>query len=354
MHPFGRVDTGSDCNFPIDHACIGNQDLFMARKVRLEFEGAIYHIINRGNYRRWVFKSEGAGKSFEKCLFEACEKSGWVLHAYVLMGNHYHLAIETPEANLVSGMTWLQSTFAVRFNRMRKEHGHLFQGRYKALLVQDGGWLGNLCHYIHLNPVRAGLTDVNGLGDYRYSSYWYLWRERLRPAFVDVTCCLDGAGGLKDSAAGKKKYKEYLEWMAQEDWARKEAKFGEMSRGWALGTKEYKRELVKEHKERLARLDLGEEDLGELRELHWEEILGRCLKEMGKGSKDVESERKSAPWKVAIAALLKRRTQAPNPWIAEKLQMGNPKGISHYVGRLHSGKISGQGLYDLLDKKIEV
>ena len=179
---------------------------------------------------------------------------------------------------------------------------------------------------MHLNPVRAGVSDVKGLVDYRYSSYWYLRRERLRPAFIDVRCSLNGAGGLKDGAAGRKKYKEYLEWLVDEDRARKEAKFGEMSRGWALGTKEYKKDLIKECRDRLARLDLGEEDLVELRELHWEEIPGGCLREMGKGGEDVESERKSAPWKVAIAALLKRKTQASNPWIAEKLQMGNPKG----------------------------
>jgi REP element-mobilizing transposase RayT len=127
-------------------------------------------VINRGNYRSWIFESEGARSAFEGCLFEACEKSNWILHAFVVMGNHYHLAIETPQANLVAGMTWFQGTFAARFNRLRGENGHLFQGRYKALIVQDGEWLGNLCHYIHLNPVRAGLVDVKGLRDYRFSS----------------------------------------------------------------------------------------------------------------------------------------------------------------------------------------
>jgi putative transposase len=95
----------------------------MARKVRLEYEGAVYHVINRGNYRSWIFESEGARSAFEGCLFEACEKSNWILHAFVVMGNHYHLAIETPQANLVAGMTWLQGTFAARFNRLRGENG---------------------------------------------------------------------------------------------------------------------------------------------------------------------------------------------------------------------------------------
>lgn len=129
----------------------------MARKLRLEFSGAIYHVINRGNYRDFVFHSLGTRQAFERCLFQACVCSDWQLHAFVIMGNHYHLALETPQGNLVNGMQWLQATFANRFNRLRGEHGHLFQGRYKALLAEPGERLGCLCHYIHLNPARAKL-----------------------------------------------------------------------------------------------------------------------------------------------------------------------------------------------------
>ena len=107
----------------------------MARKLRLEYPGACYHVINRGNYRADVFRTPGAQAAFESCLFAACEKSGWQLHAFVIMRNHYHLAMATPQGNLVAGMQRLQATFANRFNRLRGERGHLFQGRYKALLV---------------------------------------------------------------------------------------------------------------------------------------------------------------------------------------------------------------------------
>ena len=98
----------------------------MARKVRVEYAGAFYHVINRGNYWSWIFETEGARKSFLKCLTEVCESKGWRIHAWCLMSNHYHLLIETPEPNLVMGMRWLQSTFANRFNRYRKENGHVF------------------------------------------------------------------------------------------------------------------------------------------------------------------------------------------------------------------------------------
>jgi REP element-mobilizing transposase RayT len=127
----------------------------MARKLRLEFPGACYHVINRGNYRSDIFRTERTKSAFVTCLFEACAKSAWLLHAFVVMRNHYHLAIETPEGNLVLGMKWLQATFANRFNGWRQERGHVFQGRYKALLVQEGDPLGLVCHYIHLNPVPA-------------------------------------------------------------------------------------------------------------------------------------------------------------------------------------------------------
>ena len=108
----------------------------MARKLRLEYPGAMYHVLNRGNYRADIFLSEGSKHAFTKCLFETCEKAGWRLHAYIIMRNHYHLALETPGGNLVEGMRWLQSTYANRFNRLRKESGHVFQGRYHALIVE--------------------------------------------------------------------------------------------------------------------------------------------------------------------------------------------------------------------------
>ena len=141
---------------------VGTKLASVARKLRLEFPGAIYHVINRGNYRAWIFREVTARTAFQSCLFEACERSQWLLHAFVVMGNHFHLALKTPLGNLVAGMQWLQATFALRFNRRRREHGHLFQGRYKSLLVEAGLPLGQLCHYIYLNPVRANSRSPPG------------------------------------------------------------------------------------------------------------------------------------------------------------------------------------------------
>ena len=174
----------------------------MPRKLRLEFPGAIYHVINRGNYRTWIFADAATRSAFESCLFEVCERSQWLLHAFVIMSNHFHLALETPLGNRVAGMQWLESTFANRFNRFRREHGHLFQSRYKSLLVEKGDALGTVCDYLHLNPVRAGIVDPATLLTYRHSSYWYLHRK-TRPGFLRPATALAASCGLTDSRKGR-------------------------------------------------------------------------------------------------------------------------------------------------------
>ena len=171
----------------------------MARKLRFESEGGLYHVINRGNHRNWVFESEGAKRSFEKTLNETCERSGWILHAWVIMGNHFHLAVETPQPNLSEGMRWLQSVFAARYNHFRKGTGRIFQGRFKSIVVENQYRMDRLSHYIHLNPVRAGICDVAGLRDYGFSSYAQLWNRKTRPSFLEVGSFLEAAGGLVDS-----------------------------------------------------------------------------------------------------------------------------------------------------------
>jgi putative transposase len=113
----------------------------MPRQLRLEYEGAIYHVLNRGDRREAIFRDLQDHEGFLKTLAEACEKTDWHIHAYCLMGNHFHLVVETPHANLVSGMRWFLGTYTARFNARHKLNGHLFSGRYKSLLV-DGSESG--------------------------------------------------------------------------------------------------------------------------------------------------------------------------------------------------------------------
>jgi len=131
----------------------------MARPLRVEFAGACYHVINRGNYRRGLFEGQGAAAAFERALGEAAERFQWRIHAYVIMSNHFHLALELTEPNLSEGMKWLQGTWIRRYNGFRRIVGRPFQGRYKAILAAPGHVFGQICHYIHLNPVRARLRS---------------------------------------------------------------------------------------------------------------------------------------------------------------------------------------------------
>ena len=247
----------------------------MARSLPIEKANGVYHVINRGNYRQDLFINGGAHLAFESCLFEACEKCGWVLEGYCVMTNHFHLVIRTPEGNLVYGMKWLQSTFANRYHHYRKVHGKLFQGRYKSLIVEEESYLGALLHYVHLNPVRAGMMDVAGLREYRWSSYWYLQHPAKRPGFMDLSGCLEATGGLSDTTVGRNKYREYLAWLAADSGAQKELLFDRMCRGWAIGSKDFKKGLLSAEAERLK----GEAEDGELLDLSKEHYDGKDLRE---------------------------------------------------------------------------
>ena len=301
----------------------------VARKLRLEFPGAIYHVINRGNYRAWIFREPDSRAAFQSCLFEACERSQWLLHAFVIMGNHFHLALETPAGNLVRGMHWLQATFALRFNRYRREHGHLFQGRYKSLIVEDGLPLGQLCHYIHLNPGRANIVGVANLADYRHSSYWFLRSPASRPKFLRAESALVAAGGLTDTPAGQRSYEAYLDWQMAEGPAGKSKAYVNLSRGWALGSRDFKMALVKDYD--LAADVRALELCGKLEvsEMRWSAALAQGLVALHKSNTDALADPKSSSWKLALAAWLKGRTDVSNTWLATHLHLGTPGAFAH-------------------------
>jgi REP element-mobilizing transposase RayT len=308
----------------------------MARTLRLEYEGACYHVINRGNYRRGIFASEGAAEAFERALKETAERFGWRIHAYVIMSNHFHLAVETPKPNLSAGMKYLQGTWANRFNRYRGENGRPFQGRYKSLHVEPGHALAQVAHYIHLNPVRARITPMEQLAAFRWSSLWWSPRKN-RPAWLEVETLLREAGGLNDGPAGWRSYRTYLSLLAEEDPRQRQGKFGDLSRGWVVGTKEFRRDMAKELKLRGVDLELptraGNE--GAAAELLHEDWTDRLEKAAKAGRIDLQNlgPLKSAGDKVVLAAALKRTTGVSNGWLSENLKMGTPASVSQFVRR---------------------
>jgi len=309
----------------------------MARKLRLEFAGACYHVINRGNYRRNVFGADGAAEAFAMCLGQAVARFGWRVHAYVIMRNHFHLAVETPEPNLSAGMQWLQVTWAMRFNRYRREHGRPFQGRYKALLVEPGLALAQVAHYIHLNPVRAGVVPVERAGEYRWSSL-ARFLEKERPASLVANTVLRESGELPDSPEGWARYLAYLALVAEEDPRLREERFGRFNRGWVIGSETFQARMRQQllamgaGTGRFALLGADREGQRAAKEALWEEKLGQAAQSL-----EVDPERlpvrKNAPEKVKLAAVLKAGTSVTNVWLARRLAMGEPATVSQYIRR---------------------
>ncbi len=177
----------------------------MARAVRIQYAGAFYHVMCRGDRREAIFLGDEDRELFLETLAEMGARGGALLHSYVLMSNHYHLLLETPEANLVAAMKWFQGTYTQRFNRRHRLSGHLFQGRYKAVPVEDGseGYFSLVSDYIHLNPVRARLLDADDpkLAEYRWSSLASFVREKRLPSWLRRDRVMS-ALGLPDEGAG--------------------------------------------------------------------------------------------------------------------------------------------------------
>src|SRR6266568_8232934 len=183
----------------------------MARKLRIQYPGAVYHVMNRGDRRESIFHDDADRQWFIETLGEACGKTGWQVHAYCLMPNHFHLVLETPQPNLVAGMKWFLGTYTGRFNRRHNLSGHLFSGRYKSLIVDgsSGGYLRSVCDYVHLNPARVRGRGMLR-GDQRLKRFaWSSWPAYLvapskRPAWLRVDRLLGEWGIPKDSRAGRR------------------------------------------------------------------------------------------------------------------------------------------------------
>jgi len=305
----------------------------MARKPRLEFAGARYHVISRGNYRKDVFEGRAA-EAFEKALFEACEKCQWRLHAYVIMSNHYHLALETPEANLVEGMRWLQGTFGNRFNAYRKERGHVFQSRYKSLLIEEGRPMLGLVNYIHLNPVRAGMVTLEDLREYPWSSYPRFFKEKVDVPLVRAQFL--SALEFPDSVSGMDHYATHLAVCEENDLKQHDALTSKYCRGWAVASKEYREDLKTLFTELEKSGDVGGMDFEDIRKAKWEKVFSECLKKEGKQEGEESTGPKAAKWKARVAQRMRSTTTASNIWIASRLGMGHPSRVRNLIRELEN------------------
>lgn len=179
----------------------------MARPLRIEFSGAFYHVTSRGNEQKEVFKSQKDREKFLDYLATASTRYGAVIHAFCLMSNHYHLFLETPDGNLSQIMRHINGAYTTYFNVRRKRAGHLFQGRYKAVLVEAEAYATELTRYIHLNPVRAGISARPEA--YPWSSYRGYIGQTATPEWLRTRFILETFSPNREQA--QQKYQQFVE-----------------------------------------------------------------------------------------------------------------------------------------------
>jgi len=202
----------------------------MARPLRIEYEGALYHVTARGNERGKIFFTKTDYRKFKEYLADAQTKYGFIIHCYVLMTNHYHILIETPEKNLSKIMHHLNSSYTTYINIKRKRSGHLFQGRYKAILVDKDSYLLELSRYMHLNPVRAKMVERPE--EYQYSSYgaYITGNDEL----VTITPVLSAFS--QEIISAREKYRAFVESVLNEEM---ESPFKSVYGGMILGSSSF-------------------------------------------------------------------------------------------------------------------
>lgn len=313
----------------------------MGRAPRIEYEGAVYHVMCRGNRQEPVFRDNRDNEMFLDTLAEACVRTQWRVHAFVLMGNHYHLLLETPHPNLVDGMRWLQGTYTKRFNIRHKVWGHLFQSRYKALLVDSkDDYFLTVSNYIHLNPARAKCFNLkNGkLTDYPWSSYsLYLYPDK-RPEWLEVARTL-GSAGLPDDTAGRSKYRQIMQKRVQEivlssDPYGTDERWADIRRGWCFGSDDFRDRMVESLDGVLdgkRRTSFAGDQTRQHDTLKAERLVVAGLKNLGLKESDLKTLRKGDPRKKVIAWSVRKNTSVRNDWIAERLIMGTSSNLPRHV-----------------------
>ncbi|VVM05924.1 hypothetical protein MAMC_00849 [Methylacidimicrobium cyclopophantes] len=325
----------------------------MARRIRIEFPGAFYHVMARGNRREDIFHDDDDRRFFLKAVSEACGMTAWRIHAWVLMSNHYHICLETPEANLSAGMGWLQNAYTRRFNTRHRLWGRLFGDRYKAVLIEGGNgyYYQTLLDYIHLNPVRAGLIRPRcgqGVLDYPWSSAagGHALPPGQRPQWLATESVLL-AFGFPDSEDGRRKWIERLDRRASEEEPARcgtvpvpegmDARCSHLQKGWYWGSQEFAERMRKlADTTRMGAPSRSSRGKGEGRAhdlARAEKLLQQGLEAAGLDSDGIRALPGSDGRKVAIARVIWEQTAVPQTWLAERLGMGSASNVSQQLRR---------------------
>ena len=336
----------------------------MARSIRIEMAGGFYHVMARGNRREDIFHDDDDRRFFLHTLSQACEMTGWRVQAWVLMSNHYHLFLQTPEPNLVAGMSWLQNTFTRRYNVRHRKWGRLFGDRYKAVLVEgaESYHCQTLMDYIHLNPVRARIIRPKAgqsVLDYAWSSIagGYALPPRKRAKWLAAEAGLK-AFHLADTTHGRREMVARLDKRAVGEAikscgvpalpAEADARASHLRRGWYWGTQafgEAMRKLAsvalkkKAPQSRAYAKDALVIEHGERQAAAW---LAQGLRAAGLKATELQAVKGSDERKVLLAELLWKRTVVSQEWLAEKLRMKSAANVSQQLKRLDRKRALGR------------
>jgi putative transposase len=337
----------------------------MPRAPRIEYEDAAYHVMARGNRRQPIVFNDSDCELFAETLAEACGLAKFNTYAWILMDNHYHWVLETPKANLVEGMTWFQNTITRRINARNRLWGHLFGGRYKAILIEGnlsaigytGRWqrdyLSEVIDYVHLNPARAHLVGPGhesrtSIADYPWSSVamGYALPPKKRPAHLhgDTFALLD----LEDTVAGRNAFVRRLDEIAAAEAEMETVPFDShprrsfsdlFERGWVHGSDTF-REIVLEafgpaetkEPSASANSNYRSSELGKaFSEAEAGRILADGMKHFDLNKASLQKTAKGDWRKVAIAWTISERTTVRQEWIAERLHLKSASNVSQRV-----------------------
>ena len=282
-------------------------------------------MMNRGDRREPIVGDDQDRHRFIETLGEACAKTDWQVHALCLMRNHFHLVVETPKPNLVAGMKWFLGTLTARFNRRHRLPGHLFAGRYKALVVdsESPGYFRTVCEYVHLNPVRARLLSMEApIRDYAWSSFpQYLVPATRRWPWLRVDRLFGEMRLPQDTPAGRDEFERMMEVRRHEMRDGQDKDWAAIRRGWYFGDEALKRELLATVSKRVGPQHFGAERQ-EGGGAKAERVVREQLEKLGWSEGELRLRPKGDAGKVMIARRVRRETTMTLAWIANRLEMG--------------------------------
>lgn len=316
----------------------------MARALRIEYPGAVYHLQSKGNRNLAVFEDEDDYRLFLTLLEEAVARCGWLVYAYALMDNHFHLLIETPHPNLADGMKWLLTSYTRRFNARHHYEGHVFGDRYQATLVEasNAHYLATIHDYIHLNPARRGMVRLEGFVKAgRWTSLPAWLDPSIRPAWLHPERGLK-SHACDDTEAGRRKYYNHL--AAYYEAEQMDERFlipaghtgrSTVQRGWCYGSKAFRLYLLAHLNEWARRPKNGNLGISgqEASEQRAENIVKRGGAALGMTERGLMQTPFSHPAKLAIALAVRRGTVVSYAWIAQRLNMGAARSLGTLLHR---------------------